>query len=89
MTREDAAGAVVGNRDGDGIATEVEDLRRELVRRGVVELLRVDEDLDAGVHAEKLRRTSSLGSTPSPGPSGSRATTPSISSGAASVGSSS
>ena len=84
-----AARAVVRNRDRDGVAAELEDLRRQPVRRRVVELLGIDEDLNARVHEEKLRRTSSLGSTPSPGPSGSRATTPSIASGVTSVASSS
>ena len=55
----------------------------------VLELLRVEEDLHTGVHEEKPRRTSSLGSTPRPGPTGSRATRPSISSCAASEASSS
>ena len=89
VPREHAAAPVVGNGDADRIAAEFEHLRGELVRPDMLQLLRIEEDLDAGVHDEKLRRTSSLGSTPSPGPSGSRARTPSMSSGSASVASSS
>ena len=86
---QDAAGPVVGDGDGDGVAAQLEHLGGELVGADVVELLGVEEHLDAAVHAENRRRSSSLGSTPSPGPPGSRATTPSISSGSASVESSS
>ena len=88
VAREDAAAAVIDDCDRDGVATELEHLRRERVGLHVLELLRVEEDLDARAHA-KLRRTSSLGSMPSPGPSGSRATRPSMSSGTASETSSS
>ena len=88
MAREDAAAAVIDDCDRDGVATELEHLRRERVGLHVLELLRVEEDLDARAHA-KLRRTSSLGSMPSPEPAGSRATRPSMSSGTASETSSS
>ena len=88
MAREDTPAAVIGDGDRDGVAAELEHLRRERVRLHVLELLRVEEHLDARAHA-KPRRTSSLGSTPSPGPSGSRATRPSMSSGTASDTSSS
>ena len=89
VPREHAAAPVIGDRDADRIAAEPEHLVGERVRLDVLELLRVEEDLEAGVHDENPCRTSSLGSTPRPGPSGSRATTPSISSGTASVVSSS
>src|SRR5207342_2010538 len=69
VAREDAAAAVIDDCDRDGVATELEHLRRERVGLHVLELLRVDEDLDARAHA-KLRRTSSLGSMPSPEPAG-------------------
>ena len=88
VAREHAATTVIGDRNRDGVAAKLEHLRGERLRLHVIELLRVEKDLDSRAHA-KLRRTASLGSTPRPGPSGSRATRPSMSSGTASEVSSS
>ncbi len=60
MAWEDSPRPVVHHRDDCGVAPDVANQLDELGGRGVLELLRVEEDLDAGVHRTRPSAVESL-----------------------------
>jgi hypothetical protein len=56
VARKDPPRPVVGDGDGHLVAPERDDLGGEGVRLGVLEFLRIDEDLDAWAQGDSLSR---------------------------------